>query len=81
MFPARFKQPTLLRRDPLAGDTDLLTKLGRLGEESRQGFVGLCHGPSPRGSPSAVMVVSWMFTWASTLFRAARAPWTLSRTR
>ena len=43
----RSEQPTLFRGNPFAGDTDLLTDLGRFGEKGRQGLAGLCHRFSP----------------------------------
>jgi hypothetical protein len=52
------EQPTFFRRDPFASDTNLLTKLGRFGEERRQGFLGLCHCLPPMGSNLAMTVIS-----------------------
>ncbi len=57
------EQPTLFRRDPFAGDTDLLTNPGRFGEERRQGFLRVCHLLSPMGSTPAVTAILWTLTF------------------
>ncbi len=56
------EQPTLFFRDPFASDTDLLTNLGRFGEERCQRFLGLCHCLSPTGSNFAVAGSSSLFS-------------------